>query len=603
MMLRACIWTWLAAGTLFAQELDTGHFAHHQNRKTTLADRATDEWERRDFTDLQKAGAASERRRLADAFVLRHPQSWLLGAVYQAGAAASIELRDYARALEDGRTSLGYLRENAPMLIAMAQIERAGGRKAQAARDAWDALWWLSVFAGPPGFSQKEWDETRRGLEDRARTVLSWASVKPPAVATPPELYKDEKYAGSEACKACHAAVFEAWSKTGMAAMLKPVKEARLLARFASTSEYRDASGEVRARTGGGDRPYFEFAAPGGGWKRFAVDYAIGSKWQQAYVTRLPDDRMFVFPIQFNALQNEWLNYWAVIDPPGSERADVTRFTELSQATSYQRNCAVCHTSQLRLTRLVDATMERAWFREAGIDCEACHGPSARHAAGMRSGKPAGWEAGTPPFRYARMDPREATMVCGQCHRQSALRDLGANGEMNYRPGWPYFSRLLSQPYWEFGARAFYKDGRFRETTFVGEAFMRSACFLRGKAQCASCHNPHPADAAENQKSLKYRANPDQMCLQCHGGAIKDVARHSGHRAESAGSRCVACHMPPIMNSVGFRAASHQIDDVPSAVLTARFGQEESPNACLVCHKDKDVKWLGASMKALFGER
>jgi hypothetical protein len=50
--------------------------------------------------------------------------------------------------------------------------------------------------------------------------------------------------------------------------------------------------------------------------------------------------------------------------------------------------------------------------------------------------------------------------------------------------------------------------------------------------------------------------------------------------------------MPKIMNSVLFRTMTHQIDDIPDAEMTARFGQESSPNACLICHKDKDAAWL-----------
>ena len=35
-------------------------------------------------------------------------------------------------------------------------------------------------------------------------------------------------------------------------------------------------------------------------WVRYPVDYVIGSKWQQAYATRLPDSRLLVFPIQYS---------------------------------------------------------------------------------------------------------------------------------------------------------------------------------------------------------------------------------------------------------------------------------------------------------------
>ena len=50
--------------------------------------------------------------------------------------------------------------------------------------------------------------------------------------------------------------------------------------------------------------------------------------------------------------------------------------------------------------------------------------------------------------------------------------------------------------------------------------------------------------------------------------------------------------MPRIMNSVMFEARSHQIDDLPDAGMTARFGQKDSPNACLLCHTEKDTAWV-----------
>ena len=202
-----------------------------------------------------------------------------------------------------------------------------------------------------------------------------------------------------------------------------------------------------------------------------------------------------------------------------------------------------------------------------------------------------------PPFRFAGADRIEATLICGQCHRQSAVRSLGPGGEMNYTGESPFFVRLPSRISAELSRRVVYKDGRFRETTFIGEAFMRSACFLRGSAQCASCHNPHPGDANSNPVSLKFRRNPDMMCLQCHQSFAQRISQHTHHAEESPGSRCTACHMPPIMNALLFRAASHQISDIPKADPVTRFGVDQSPNACLICHRDRDAAWLTAQLR------
>jgi hypothetical protein len=50
--------------------------------------------------------------------------------------------------------------------------------------------------------------------------------------------------------------------------------------------------------------------------------------------------------------------------------------------------------------------------------------------------------------------------------------------------------------------------------------------------------------------------------------------------------------MPRIMDAVLFRARTHQIDDIPNADTAQRFGQEESPNACLLCHSEKNASWV-----------
>src|SRR6266576_605837 len=74
------------------------------------------------------------------------------------------------------------------------------------------------------------------------------------------------------------------------------------------------------------------------------------------------------------------------------------------------------------------------------------------------------------------------------------------------------------------------------------------------------------------------------------------ISRHSHHAAQSEGSRCISCHMPRIMDALLFRARYHQIDDIPNAEMTKRFGQEESPNACLLCHTQKDAEWAGQQL-------
>jgi predicted CXXCH cytochrome family protein len=187
--------------------------------------------------------------------------------------------------------------------------------------------------------------------------------------------------------------------------------------------------------------------------------------------------------------------------------------------------------------------------------------------------------------------------ICSQCHMQSGQHTPEPRGAMNYSESGEKFYRILSSAALvDYPRSAFYKDGRFRQTTFVVESFLRSRCFREGGATCGNCHDPHPADAAKNLNSLKFAADPDRMCLGCHVQFQANPEAHTHHAATSEASRCVSCHMPRIMNSMLFEAMYHQIDDIPDAEMTARFGQADSPNACLMCHKDRDAAWLTRSM-------
>ena len=432
--------------------------------------------------------------------------------------------------------------------------------------------------------------DTRGSFEDFVDGIPSAQIQAEPAKRDEPSR-QAASYAGSDSCRDCHSAIFDSWKQTGMARMFRQFEPANVLGNFESRSEFQAEDGVVVGRVGTlRDRPYMEFRDGQGQWQRHLVDYTIGSKWQQAYATRLPDGRIQVFPVQYNLLQGRWLNFWRVIDPPGTERSRLGEFHQMSRATNYQLNCASCHTSQLSTSKARHPT--DFVQRESGVNCEMCHGPSADHVAAARAGQPLRQGSNVSPLHFASLDAEEHVALCGRCHMQSNLFDLGPRGEVNFTglPG-AFFPPYKGRPINEFSHKAFHRDGRFRETTFIGESFVRSACFRIGGAHCGSCHDPHPADPEANPKSLKFLEEPDRMCLQCHREYAEKGARHTMHAPESRGSRCASCHMPKIMHALMFEASTHRIDDIPDAEATIRFGHDRSPNACLLCHRDRDPHW------------
>jgi predicted CXXCH cytochrome family protein len=407
------------------------------------------------------------------------------------------------------------------------------------------------------------------------------------------------EYAGSEACKQCHASQYASWKRTGMGRMFREYRPENAFGDFSSEKPFVEENdkGSIRPILDHG-KHFFEVLGPDNRWIRYPVNYTIGSKWQQAYATRLDTGQIQVFPIQYNALAKRWVNYWRLIDSAGSERAQIDKFSSNVPSATYQFNCAPCHTSQLRFRGGV-LKPQNAEFSEAGINCEMCHGPSGAHATMMRSAGQYKKASDAPPVDFKRISADRYAAICGQCHLQSAVREPASDGTVNFsRSGTNFYRVLLSRPYVDFSRKAFYKDGRFRVTTFIVESFLRSQCFRKGEASCGSCHNPHPSGPSSNPVSLKFRDNPDEMCLQCHSIFKAQRAAHTRHAPSSEGSRCVSCHMPKITEAVLFSARSHKIDDIPDVEMTERFGRQESPNACLLCHENRDEAWLHRQLQA-----
>jgi len=427
--------------------------------------------------------------------------------------------------------------------------------------------------------------------------VREVANAEPPAGESEPAQKAQHAgpapaYAGSKSCQSCHQREYSGWQTTGHARMFRPYQFENVFGDF-DDATYADETGKVTAKlTHDSTRHYFDIMDNYGKWHHYRVDYTIGAKWQQTYATRLPSGEIQVMPLQYNRDQKKWSAFWKTIDSPRSERAQITNFPNLSWETAYLPHCGPCHTSQLRARILKSPEPKDLEIEEGGINCEMCHGPGADHEASMRQAKP----GESPPLKlqieFGKAGSQDYVAICGQCHLQSAVLTMGAEGEINYRhlPD-TFYEHYRTRPYGEFALRAFYKDGRFRVVSYLIESFLRSRCYQVGHANCAHCHDFHPSESS-NIRSLKFLDNPNQMCLQCHPEYAARLETHTHHAAKSEGSLCTACHMPKIMSSVMFKTMTHQLDDVPSAEMTARFGQENSPNACLICHKDKDVAWL-----------
>jgi len=362
-------------------------------------------------------------------------------------------------------------------------------------------------------------------------------------------------YAGADSCRDCHQKNFDRWSHDWHARALSKAEKQYVAGKFENAHFKGDSSEAWMSRRA--DSYLMRTRNAEGQLLDYNVDWVIGGKRMQDPVAVFDDGRWQVLPVYFHVTgRGEWVDYNEAKQGrvgPGHPNF----WTNFKRTVN--KECLECHATG------VDVRYDRAthaWstnLTDAGVACEACHGPGARHAE---------TKAKSDIFRPAKND----MSVCGRCHGPHEPLFPVLVSDRQFRPGERYDDRYQALVITDGIARSgeFFADGRPSSSSFEYQAVVQSRCFRLGGATCLSCHTaPHQEHGANEMK-------PDGGCAECH----KSIdASHSHHKTVT----CAHCHMPKIVSGVLDKFADHTID-VPNPAVTIRHGV---PNACTNCHDDK----------------
>jgi predicted CXXCH cytochrome family protein len=360
-------------------------------------------------------------------------------------------------------------------------------------------------------------------------------------------------YVGSAACKTCHAEIYERWRKTPMANVVRdPNKHPVAIIPDLSKPD-----------------PLVTFT-------RADIALVYGSLWKQRYFKKVGDD-YFVLPAQWDVVHKSWKPYfvkadwWAPLYPPDNMRRPTGPL------------CDGCHS--------VNYDIGNKSVTEWNVGCERCHGPGGEHVKNAVSGT---------ILNPARADYVAASDVCIQCHSQGRpLTDPIQGTHYDWPVG--YAPSLKLSDYWKLeehkpGETTFthFADGTAHKNRMQGNDYVTSQMYAHGVA-CFTCHDAH---GTQYPASLRQPANA--LCLDCHGPASPNgpraptVVQHTHHLPDSAGSQCIACHMPRIAQTLGdVNVSSHTFRFVYPAMTESM----KVPNACNVCHSDKMSAWAADALK------
>ena len=120
-----------------------------------------------------------------------------------------------------------------------------------------------------------------------------------------------------------------------------------------------------------------------------------------------------------------------------------------------------------------------------------------------------------------------------------------------------------------------------------------SDCYLSGSMKCVDCHDPHSQGYRDVTGAPLAGPLADRQCTGCHAAKAEPAGAHAHHRADSPGSRCVACHMPYLQEPEIGRTLRYARAD--HTVAIPRPGFDDSlgvGSACRSCHGDKPVVYF-----------
>jgi predicted CXXCH cytochrome family protein len=363
-------------------------------------------------------------------------------------------------------------------------------------------------------------------------------------------------YVGSAACQTCHAEIYGRWKKTPMANV---VRDPHL---------HPDAIIPDMAKPD----PLVAFSTDD-------IALVYGSLWKQRYFKRIGDD-YFPLPAQWDVTHALWRPYfvkngtdwWAEHFPPDNFQRPTSQL------------CDGCHS--------VNFDSATKTVTEWNVGCESCHGPGGAHVANP---------VRATVINPARLDYVRANDTCIQCHSQGQPPGNPIDGKYYDWPVGFHMGEDLGD-FWrlephKLGETSFthFADGTAHKNRMQGNDFTQSLMYTRG-VTCFSCHDVH---GTPNPAEL--RAPTSEICLTCHspntqtGPHTSSIEAHTHHKPDSAGSQCVACHMPRIEQTIAdVNVHAHTFRFIaPAATEDAKI-----PNSCNGCHSDKSPDWASAAMKS-----
>lgn len=387
----------------------------------------------------------------------------------------------------------------------------------------------------------------------------------------------NNNYTGSSSCIECHADFYQLWSTSHHGKAMQPITAKFIEEEISFDDEeifMEDAWYSARVT----DTILFIQERSGQSTRNYEVLWALGGKNVFYFLTPLENGQLQTLPIAYNVNTKSWYN-----NPESAIRhfpnMGATELTDEALSWrdiqySFNTSCYSCHVSQLSNNyNLATNTYETHW-KESGINCETCHGPSGDHVAAARKAARRGKTlTDMKLITTTNFTPEQHNASCAPCHAK--MNPITAS----YLPGDPYFDNfdLIT-----LESNDFYPDGRDLGENYTMTTWHMNECASASKMHCVTCHT--------SSGRYRFKSNDlttaNKACTSCHTTIGDHYEGHTFHKTSDKSPRCIDCHMP--LTTFGHMDRSDHSFRPPMPKATIEFG---SPNACNICHTDQSPQW------------
>ena len=386
------------------------------------------------------------------------------------------------------------------------------------------------------------------------------------------------QYVGDKACLECHVKETKEWKGSHHDLAMSVATNETVKADFNNTtfnyngikSSFFNKDNKFMERTDGLD----------GKLHNYEIAYTFGTYPLQQYMIKFPDVKVQILdPTWDSRSKKDGGQRWFHIHKDDNVTAgDPLHWTGPNMNWNYM--CADCHSTNLKKNYDVKTKTYHTTWDIINVSCEACHGPASGHLEWSKEKNSDIKNVGFPISFKGDHAGKKEIEVCAKCHSRRAQLDD------NYTPGDKFGDHYLASTLSE---GLYFSDGKINDEVYVYNSFLQSKMYEEG-VTCKDCHNPH---------SLDRKAKGDNVCYQCHTQEEYATKKHHKHELDNSSSYCIAFHMPA-RTYMGVDSRHDHSFRVPRPDISVDMS--EIPNACNLCHTDKDALWATKNMKKWYGE-